>query len=125
MDRADYLGLAAAADVILDTPHYGGGANTVYDAAAVGTPTVTLPGPFQRSRWAMAVNRRLGVEELTAGSPAEYVRTAVRVAGDDDLRSDLGRRIRAAGAGLFEDARAVEELTEFFLNSISRGDTEL
>ena len=74
MARTDYLALVMAADVVLDTIHYGGGANTVYDAAACGTPTVTLPGPFHRGRWAAAVNDRLRVPEMTAATPSDYVR---------------------------------------------------
>jgi protein O-GlcNAc transferase len=50
LERPDYLALVAAADVILDTLHYGGGANTVYDAAACGTSTVTQPGEWHRGR---------------------------------------------------------------------------
>jgi predicted O-linked N-acetylglucosamine transferase (SPINDLY family) len=69
MNRTEYLALVAAADVALDTLHYGGGANTVYDAVAVGTPIVTLPGEFHRSRWAAAVNRRLGLSQLIASTP--------------------------------------------------------
>ena len=56
MERNEYLALLSLCDVSLDTPHYGGGANTVYDASAVGVPLVTLPGEFHRSRWAAAVN---------------------------------------------------------------------
>ncbi len=119
MERAEYLGLVMAADAILDTLHYGGGANTVYDAAACGTPTVTLPGQFHRSRWAAAVNRRLGVPEMIVGTAADYVKIAVRVAGDTDFRRDLNRRMLAAAGDLFEDGRAVAELQEFLLTAAS------
>ncbi len=119
MERVEYLGLMMAADAILDTLYYGGGANTVYDAAACGTPTVTLPGQFHRGRWAAAVNRRLGVPELTVGTAADYVKIAVRVAGDTDLRRDLNRRMLAAAGDLFEDGHAVAELQEFFLTAAS------
>jgi len=46
---ADFLNLLAAADVILDTPHFNG-MNTSLESFAVGTPVVTLPGQFQRGR---------------------------------------------------------------------------
>ncbi|MEO1075857.1 MAG: tetratricopeptide repeat protein, partial [Bacteroidota bacterium] len=55
MDAEAYLGLVAQVDVLLDTRHYGGGANTVFDACAAGTPIVTWPTLHQRSRWTAAV----------------------------------------------------------------------
>jgi predicted O-linked N-acetylglucosamine transferase (SPINDLY family) len=119
METAEYLELVAVADVVLDTLHYGGGANTVYDTVAVGTPLVTLPGEFHRSRWATAVNRRLGLERLIAGTPQEYVSKAVEVAGNADLRHDLRRQILAAGAELFEDAAVVREHAEYFSQAIA------
>jgi predicted O-linked N-acetylglucosamine transferase (SPINDLY family) len=120
MERPDYLALVKAADVVLDTLHYGGGANTVYDAAACGTPTVTLPGALHRGRWAAAVNRRLGVPELIVSSADEYVQTAVRSARDTDLRDHLRQRISAASDSLFEDQRAVTELQQFLLDATAR-----
>lgn len=115
-ERAAYMGLVACADAILDPPHYGGGANTVYDAAAAGVPTVTLPGSLQRTRWAAAVNERLGVAaELNAADAGDYARRAVRLATDRDLRADVVRRIGAATSALFEDATAVRELQEYLL----------
>jgi predicted O-linked N-acetylglucosamine transferase (SPINDLY family) len=106
----------ACADVVLDPSCYGGGANTVYDAAAAGVPTLTVPGRLQRTRWAAAVNDRLGVAaELNAADAADYVRRAVRVATDRDLRADVVRRTVRAADALFEDAAAVRELQAYFL----------
>ncbi|MEO1632679.1 MAG: tetratricopeptide repeat protein, partial [Bacteroidota bacterium] len=56
MDAEAYLGLVEQVDVLLDTRHYGGGANTVFDACAAGTPIVTWPTVHQRSRWTAAVH---------------------------------------------------------------------
>jgi protein O-GlcNAc transferase len=119
MEREEYLGLVAASDVVLDTLYYGGGANTVYDAAAVGTPIVTLPGEFHRSRWAAAVNRRLGLTQLIAGTPREYVATAVEVASNADLRQALRRQILQAGEELFENAAVIREHDAYFSEAIN------
>ncbi|MBI3466618.1 MAG: tetratricopeptide repeat protein [Planctomycetes bacterium] len=119
MERDEYLALTALADAVLDTLHYGGGANTVYDAVAVGTPIVTLPGEFHRSRWAAAVNRRLGLERLIAGTPEEYVAKAVEVAKNADLRQALHQQILEAGAELFEDGAVVREHEEYFSHAIA------
>jgi len=119
MERDEYLSLTAVADVILDTLHYGGGANTVYDAVAVGTPMITLPGEFHRTRWAAAVNRRLGLERLIAGTPQEYVAKVVEVARDADLRQSLRGRILQAGEELFEDAAVISEHDAYFSEAIA------
>jgi predicted O-linked N-acetylglucosamine transferase (SPINDLY family) len=118
MAAEDYLALVAVSDVVLDTPHYGGGANTVYDTVAVGTPLVTLPGELHRSRWGAAVNRRLELPELVAGSPQEFVAQAVRIASDRDYRRSLQQQILRAGAELFEDTAVIDEHNAYFAEAI-------
>jgi predicted O-linked N-acetylglucosamine transferase (SPINDLY family) len=120
MERDPYLALVALADVALDTLHYGGGANTVYDAVAMGTPTVTLPEEFHRSRWAAAVNRRLGLaQHLIATSPEEYIAKAVEVGANRELRQELSKQILAAGGELFEDMAVVAEHDVYFSEVIA------
>jgi predicted O-linked N-acetylglucosamine transferase (SPINDLY family) len=114
LPEADYLNLVAVADVVLDTPHYGGGANTVYDAFAVGTPVLTLPGAWHRGRWAMAAYNRLGIADAVAADTHDYVRRAVRLGTDPEARRALGERLRETAGELFEDAEAVREHAEFF-----------
>ena len=114
MPEADYLNLTAAADVVLDTFHYGGGANTTYDALAVGTPIVTMPGRFHRGRWAYAAYQRMGVTDGIANSPEDYVAIALRLASEPDHRREISDRITAACPVLFEDRGAVDEMAAFF-----------
>jgi predicted O-linked N-acetylglucosamine transferase (SPINDLY family) len=113
MGEADYLNLIAIADVVLDTLHYGGGANTTLDALAVGTPIVTLPGRFQRGRWACAAYELLGVTDCVAGTADEYVDIALRMAVDPDARQAIRARFAAASPALFENMGAVEDLVAF------------
>jgi len=118
MKYDEYLALLAVADVVLDTLHYGGGANTVYDAVAVGTPIVTLPGEFHRTLWAAAVNRKL-IPQLIASTPQEYVAKAIEVARNSDLRHSLRQQILHAGAELFEDTKVVREHDAYFSEAIA------
>ncbi|MCA9188256.1 MAG: TIGR03032 family protein, partial [Planctomycetales bacterium] len=60
MENPRFLHLLAAADVMLDPLHFGGG-NTSYEAFALGTPIVTLPGPYLRSRITFALYQRMGL----------------------------------------------------------------
>ncbi|MBI3462758.1 MAG: hypothetical protein HY000_06810 [Planctomycetes bacterium] len=72
-----------------------------------------------RSRWAAAVNRRLGLEQLIANTPEEYVAKAVEVAKNADLRQSFHKQILEAGAELFEDAAVVAEHDEYFSQAIA------
>jgi len=119
MPEPDYLSLIAAADVVLDTFHYGGGANTTYDALSMGTPIVTWPGPFHRGRWAAAAYRRIGVTDAIAASPDEYVDIAVTLASDGGRRDALAKKIEEECSVLFEDPAPVRELEDFFVETIS------
>jgi protein O-GlcNAc transferase len=114
LERADYLQVVAAADVVLDTLPYGGGVNTVCDAMAVGTPMVSLPGEFQRSRWVTAVCKLMGVSDTIVASPAEYVERARRLASEPDFRRHVVERMAPAAAELFADARTIDEHNELF-----------
>ncbi|HEX8386193.1 MAG TPA: hypothetical protein VF576_08420, partial [Rubricoccaceae bacterium] len=118
MPEADYLALTALADVTLDTLHYGGGANTVYDAYAAGTPVVSLPGPHQRTRWALAAAEQCGLGRGgLAETPEGYVRLAVELGTDRDRREALAREMRDASGALFEDAAAVTDLAGFVMSA--------
>jgi predicted O-linked N-acetylglucosamine transferase (SPINDLY family) len=119
MATAEYFRLVGLADVILDTPHYGGGANTLYDAFACGTPVVTLPGAVHRSRYAAAAYARMEIAEPVAPTAEAYVDRAVEIASHPDLREDLRRRILAASEVLFEDRQAIEEHRAFFQSAIA------
>lgn len=107
--EADYLGLLHDAEVALDTPHYGGGANTVYDAFACGTPLVTLPDARSRSRYAAAAYAQMGVAGPVAVDGADYVRQAVALATDPDARRHLSAQITAGLPQLLDDDAAVRE----------------
>ncbi|MGQ0622419.1 MAG: O-linked N-acetylglucosamine transferase, SPINDLY family protein [Panacagrimonas sp.] len=114
MDEPEYLGLCAAADVILDTTRYGGGANTIYDAFAAGTPVVTLPTRFHRGRYALAAYRQIGLEAGVADSPDDYVRKAVSFATEPERRAGFSHELELRLPELLQDVRAVEELAQFF-----------
>jgi predicted O-linked N-acetylglucosamine transferase (SPINDLY family) len=110
--RGDFMHLNRLADVSLDTLHFGGG-NTTYEALAVGTPVVTLPGPFMRSRIALALYRKMNLLDCVAQSAEQYVELAVRLGTDPDARRDMSQRIEKASGALFEDPAEVREFERF------------
>ena len=121
MDEAAYLALTARADVALDTLHYGGGGNTVYDAFAAGTPVVTLPTSHHRGRWTLAAYRQAGLDGAgVADTPEAYVDLAVGIATDPDRRRALGTAMQEASANLYDDDAAVAELAAFLHRAAGR-----
>ncbi len=73
--QSDFVRMQQLCDVSLDPPAWNGGNTTVY-GLNVGSPIVTLPGPFMRSRHSVAFMKQANVEELVAGSPEEYIEMA-------------------------------------------------
>ena len=88
----EYLRLVALSDVILDTPHFNGGATT-FDALAMGVPIVTLPGAYMRGRQTYSLYKRMGVMDCIVDTPQEYVDKAVRLATDVSYREEIQRKI--------------------------------
>jgi predicted O-linked N-acetylglucosamine transferase (SPINDLY family) len=120
--RLSYLGflaLQAHMDVLLDPLHFGGG-NTLYEAMEPGTPMVTLPGRFLRSRLALAAYRQMGVEDAPIATDVDdYVRIALALGRDAGRRDSLKARLAAAAREhLFEDPGAVRGLEAFFTAAV-------
>jgi predicted O-linked N-acetylglucosamine transferase (SPINDLY family) len=114
-----FLHLQALADVLLDTIHFGGG-NTSLEAFTVGTPIVTLPGRFLRSRITYACYAQMGILDCVAVDPDDYVRIAVRLGTDPTERQRVRARILDRKHLLYENRAAVRELEEFLLAAVLR-----
>ena len=77
---------------------YSGGTTTC-DIVWMGTPVLTLPGSRSVSRSASSILGTLGLRELIAATPEDYVARAVALAADP-------ARLAAARQGLREKMRA-------------------
>jgi predicted O-linked N-acetylglucosamine transferase (SPINDLY family) len=120
MTQRDYLAWMAAADCVLDTPHYCGGANSTYDAFAIAAPIVTQIGAFHRGRYTAAAYSLMGFSDLTATSPADYVNRALAVAADRDFFRHCRRQIAERRGCLFGNASSADELQHWFLDAIAK-----
>lgn len=107
MPERDYLNLVKAADVLLDSTHYCGGANTNYDAFAAGTPVITLPTKFHRGRFTLAAYQQMGLMECVAKDTEDYITKAVQIANDPTERQRISQLILQKSQALFEDIDAV------------------
>lgn len=108
----DYMNLLAIADVSLDSWPFCGG-NTSYQALAVGTPVVTLPGAYLRGRLTLAIYRRMGIDELVAKDAADYVRISVRLGTDPGWRRRLRATIAARADAIFDDPEFLADAERF------------
>jgi len=86
-------------DIALDPFPYPGG-TTSCDALWMGTPIVTLTGQTAVSRSGASILKTIGLDELVTDSRANYIATAVALAGQTekltDLRSSLRQRMQAS-----------------------------
>ncbi len=112
LPRDEFLNLLAAAAVILDPLHFGGG-HTSYEAFAVGAPVVTLPGEFLRSRITQALYRKMGFTELIVSTPQQYIAAAVRLGTDRTERERVSAQILKSCAVLFDDLQEVAGLNDW------------
>ncbi len=116
--QPDFQRLLELADVVLDPLHFGGG-NTSYETFSVGTPIVTLPGGFLRSRITYALYRWMGIDDCIATDAADYVEKAVRLATDAEWRAQVRARILAEHHKLYENPAGVRELEAFLIQAVA------
>lgn len=116
-----YLSLLASADVILDTLHYSGG-QTSLEAFAAGTPVVTLPGDYMRSRSTLAAYLAMGLENAggVASSMENYAEKALALGSDTNTRRALAEAIRDNSGKLFENPHVADDHARFFRHAIDR-----
>jgi len=113
-----FLGAAAICDVFLDSIGWSG-LNSALESLKADLPIITWPGPLMRGRHCLAILQMLGIGETVAGSEAEYVDIAVRLARDPALRTALRQRTAANKARLYADPAPVRAL-EQWLESVVR-----
>jgi predicted O-linked N-acetylglucosamine transferase (SPINDLY family) len=118
LPREVFLELLAAADVLLDPVAFGGG-NTSYEALAMGTPIVTLPGELLRTRITRALYAKAGYDELVVASEEEYAEKAVRLATDADYRAAAVAAITERCPVLYEDDAEVRDLEAFLERALA------
>lgn len=116
-EQVPYASLVYQADVLLDPFHFGG-VNTTYDGLSFGKPVVTLPGPYQRTRFTLGCYRRLGVEDCVASTPEDYVRIATRLGMEPECRAELSGRLSEASEVLFHNPDTPRQLEACFAELI-------
>jgi predicted O-linked N-acetylglucosamine transferase (SPINDLY family) len=110
-DRHNYLRTYQRVDVALDSLPYNGH-TTSLDAFWMGVPVVTLVGTTIVGRAGLCQAYNLGLVELVAQHPDEFVKIAVELAKDlprlNSLRQEL--RARLANSPLMDAPRFTRDL---------------
>jgi len=112
----DHLEQYAGIDIALDTYPYHG-TTTTCEALWMGVPVVTLAGKCHAARVGVSLLTSVGLVDLIAGSPEEYVATAVRLAHDLPRRSLLRENLRLmmAGSPLMDAAGITRDVETAYL----------
>jgi predicted O-linked N-acetylglucosamine transferase (SPINDLY family) len=88
-----HLEMYAQMDVALDTYPYHG-TTTTCEALWMGVPTIALVGAVHASRVSFSLLSNIGLADLAAQSPDEFVEAAARTAGDVPRLAELRRTMR-------------------------------
>jgi len=90
---AEHLGLYNTVDIALDTFPYNG-TTTTCEALYMGVPVVVLAGNMHMSRVGVSLLSNMGLPELIAHTPEEYVQIAVKLADALPRREELRKTLR-------------------------------
>jgi predicted O-linked N-acetylglucosamine transferase (SPINDLY family) len=121
-DRARYLQINAACDLMLDSLHFSGG-NASLDALQAGLPVLTSPGRMMRGRQSAAMLTRLGLADaLVAETPEALAARGAELLQSDAL-PELRARIAAALPVLFETEQAHARFIEHIEDLCAQGAT--
>jgi len=101
-DHDAHLGLYSRIDIGLDTFPYNG-TTTTCEALWMGVPVITLCGDRHAARVGVSLLTRLGLTELIAKTPDDYLQIARRLSQDphtlSELRHSLRGRMQASTLG--------------------------
>ena len=111
----EHLARYCTIDIALD-PFPFNGSTTTFESLWMGIPVVTLAGHSMVARWGASMLRRVGLGDLVAASPQEYIAIASRLAADlprlTAIRSDLRQRV--LNSPLCDARRRARQLDKIF-----------
>ena len=110
------MALYKLADVVIDS-YPASGCTTTREALEAGALIVSLPAKYLGSRWTLGIYGVIGVgvRELVAEGPADYVAKAVRVATDRAWAEQLRRRVRDHLPRLWRQQSAVDNWVDLLV----------
>lgn len=112
----DHLDYYSKIDIALDTFPYNG-TTTICEALYMGVPMIGLCGKTHASRVGASLLSRVGLEQLVASSPQQYLQIASALANQvDDLRMlRTGMRDRLEASGLLDKKAFADEFSRIVI----------
>jgi predicted O-linked N-acetylglucosamine transferase (SPINDLY family) len=117
LSKPDYLQLHLLADIALDTFQFTGFLTSL-DAIACNLPIVTHEGEFMRSRQTAGILKRINVTATIAKNPSEYIKIAVKLGLDSNLRKSISDKIKTHQSILYQDNQCIQSLEQFYLSTL-------
>lgn len=111
LEPDQFSAVASLCDVALDAFEWSG-CNSALETLAQGTPIITRPGTFMRSRHSSAILEMIGCTESIASTPAEFVSLAISLAQNPTKLSELRERVRRSFHQALRDMKAIEGLQD-------------
>ena len=115
----DYINHCGKASVLLD-PFYFGAGNSFHESMYYGTPSVTKPTKYTKSRLVLGAYKQMGLENPPIVNTMEdYVDLAVKLANDNKLLDIKKHYSKKAKEKLYESKSIINDLEKIFTNLIS------
>jgi predicted O-linked N-acetylglucosamine transferase (SPINDLY family) len=111
LDPEPFSAIAALCDIALDSFEWSG-CNSSLETLAQGTPIVTCPGKFMRSRHTAAILTAIECPETITKSPQEFVDRAVEYAKNREALAALRGRVKSLISRAYNDHAAVKGLQD-------------
>jgi predicted O-linked N-acetylglucosamine transferase (SPINDLY family) len=112
---APHLEIYNQVDIALDTCPFTG-STTTFESLWMGVPVVTLAGPTMVSRWSASILTAVGLPELIAQTPDDYVAVAASLAADRPRLAVLraGLRDRLAGSPICHGRQRTRQIERIY-----------
>ena len=115
----DYINHCGKASVLLD-PFYFSAGNSFYEAMFYGTPTITKPTKYTKSRLVLGAYNQMEIENApVVNNVDDYIGKAVEIANDKDLYDIKEYYREQAKKNLYENQFIISNLEEIFLKIVN------
>ena len=116
LSRDNYINHLGTSSVLLDPLYFGAG-NSFHESMVYGTPTITMPTKFIKSRIVNAAYIQMEIDNPpVVGNKKEYVELAIDIANKENLLEIKKYYQKKAIEKLFNTAKAGEEFNQTLLN---------
>ncbi len=89
----EYMALMEEGDICIDSYHFGG-CNTIVDSLYLRKPTVTFEGTKWYNRIGSQMLRLVGLSELIATNPQEYINLILKLIHNDKYRVKIQDKLK-------------------------------